>query len=861
MKKILNIIICGFLITSSFIISLVNVGLVKSGTTPQITDTQLLNYIWNKTKVISNVTYSAYQPGDIARGRSFASNGGTQADNILLTELRDNISLNLVHNEQLQHINGNPLDFYSDIINVTDYDLTINGNDPYPYPRTIPKNEMFCCQVTPMISKWNFSFNNVQIVPYDFTSDFPLGGTLNDYHFIVNNYQLLSNNNDLIVGNVSYLTTNDPLPSLENQTGRIFILDDIVSSQSKIDNLTNADAIIIIGSGTRGLQNVSVSQYQNPAISINISSANTVIELIQNYTTVIADNYGNNRNNLTFSYNIDTNSLSDCEYILLDRIPNHYELWDNHNPFLENITNQSHYDKPNIATYLGCINYKLSHFFSWTPFCKGIILYDSQDCHYMISIPRLLKPVFTVNNSVGGFLATHHETSTVSGYSNQTHLRENALNPVGGIGYNVMGNLTIEKSPGDAIAIVSNRYDGMWGQTPGDSGVGTAIVLGIAKYFKDESITPKYNLTFLFTTAEEYGLRGMKYFNDSHENYNIKYWFILDQLAFNQQDCALCLHTNCSADQNKATINRAIVQAIVNDTNYRTRTGYDNITTADCGRGSEQKITNYGNREDFCLVKDQDYRWDNWHRTGADFIKGDCLDNTDRNDVNVTTELFWRILEYYLVNPNCYFSSLSYEAVCPTGGSAMQGTIPSTLKATFTIKSSLPCDPIMVNASLYDDSTGLCVSYALLNYTVNRDGVERNVTLAMPAGVQEGDYYIILKVYNSTARINRDVGIEYTANDTAISPTFHLNRYHTLGDIRIGTENANAHNIIRGSKFTATEPALVHNITAYVYGISQYPPAEPTYQCMIYRISDGRLIGSTNQVACYGIGWLTFTFA
>lgn len=38
-----------------------------------------------------------------------------------------------------------------------------------------------------------------------------------------------------------------------------------------------------------------------------------------------------------------------------------------------------------------------------------------------------------------------------------------------------MGNLTIGKSPDDAVAIISNRYDGMWGQTPGDSGVGTAI--------------------------------------------------------------------------------------------------------------------------------------------------------------------------------------------------------------------------------------------------------------------------------------------------------------------------------------------------------------------------------------------------
>ena len=87
-----------------------------------------------------------------------------------------------------------------------------------------------------------------------------------------------------------------------------------------------------------------------------------------------------------------------------------------------------------------------------------------------------------------------------------------------------------------------------------------------------------------------------------------------------------------------------------------------------------------------------------------------------------------------------------------------------------------------------------------------------------------------------------------------------MNHYHTLGDIRIGTDTANAHNIILGSRFTCPHNALVHNITAYVYGIAQYPPAYPTYQCMIYRASDGHLIAYTNKVACYEPGWLTFTF-
>lgn len=256
MKKILSIILCGLLIISGFVLNIINVNLVKSDTTPQITDALPLDYIWNETKIISNVTYKAYPPGEIARGRAFASAGGTYASNILKNEL-NNFSLSDVHTEQLKHIYGHPLKFYSDIINVTDYDLTINGNDPWLFSsRTITKNEMSAFQLFPTR---NSSFSEAKIKPYDFTSDSILAGSLNDHHFIVNNYELLSNNDDLIVGNVSYLSANDEVPNSENQTGRIFIVDDILESQSKVENLSDSNAVIIIDSGTRGIENVSIS--------------------------------------------------------------------------------------------------------------------------------------------------------------------------------------------------------------------------------------------------------------------------------------------------------------------------------------------------------------------------------------------------------------------------------------------------------------------------------------------------------------------------------------------------------------------------------------------------------------------------
>jgi hypothetical protein len=262
-------------------------------------------------------------------------------------------------------------------------------------------------------------------------------------------------------------------------------------------------------------------------------------------------------------------------------------------------------------------------------------------------------------------------------------------------------------------------------------------------------------------------------------------------------------------------------------------------------------------RNTLCFEKDS--VWDGWHRTGGiDYENGDSLANIDPNDVQVTSEIYWNITKYFVVNPNCSFNSVTFEAVDSSFGS--DEPVPNSLKATFVVKSVLPSDRVLVTASLINAVSDMQVpnAYEELDLVIDNIGVQREISFSLPPNVNEGDYYMKLEVYNSTGRINRSLGLPFYADDTITSQTFRLSKYPTLGEIRIGNLQTNVHNYIRGSKYTPTKDILVHNITAYVYGTTG--ANTPIYQCMIYRWSDGQLMGATAQMQKTSTGWMTFTF-
>ncbi|MBE3093718.1 MAG: hypothetical protein IMZ52_01715 [Actinobacteria bacterium] len=336
-KKILCILVC-MLMISCAMTTIINTNNVKGEENPpELNASNPLNmtYIWDWTQRLADVTYSAYNDTEIPRGRSFGSKGGEYTKELLKNEL-DDFYLDDVHTEQLGYINGERK--YSDIINVTDFQLTISSSHTYSYENPVPKKEMFAIPTNNnhkyLTNYWTeyFEFDDVSIVPNDMTALWPFAGTYNDYHFNVPNYEYLSDHQAFFAGNVSYLVSDDPVPTPDDQCGNVYLLDDVSSSQDKLDNLTDAEAAIIVKSGERGIQYIDASNCAFSVVSVNGSSGDDVKELLDD-DMMFVDNAGNDGDNLTFTYNLDEGYWPDSPHVYIDRIPNHFELWANYNFF------------------------------------------------------------------------------------------------------------------------------------------------------------------------------------------------------------------------------------------------------------------------------------------------------------------------------------------------------------------------------------------------------------------------------------------------------------------------------------------------------------------------------------------------
>lgn len=562
--------------------------------------------------------------------------------------------------------------------------------------------------------------------------------------------------------------------------------------------------------------------------------------------------------NLTFTYNLGEGGFLSEDFVFIMRIPTHDQL-------CSSLWMPWWLARMKAAWVINIVRRALG-----LSECKGIILYDNYEHHFMLNAAywwdrtieedtgyAMALPTFTLNYTVGSFLYNNYCDSTLSGFCNQS-LFEETNNSVGVEAYNVIGNISIDNSPNNTIAILSTRVDGWWGQTPGDSGVGNAIILGIAKYFKDYNIKPKYNLTFLFTTGEEYGCRGAHYYNDSHKNDSIAFWLVLDQLAFDQADTVQEVGVS---DENKS----AIINATINQTQYKERTNYSINVTNGSINGTEQAVfSTRTNCNVVTISKDKNWDWDRWHRTGMNYTEGDSLTHTDQNDVNVTAELVWNITKYFLVDPDCWFSNVTFEVYdSPNDGD----TLNDSIRANFTMNTVLPLEYAMLEV-LYNVTSGSSSSemvYTTVNYTINSSGQTESIVFSIPDNSSQGNYSLILRLYNSTGCINNLANIgSNNYNDSINSSIYHL--YHPFGYINEGELYQDINNLIAGSVFIVNENAYADNITAYINKLFMSP--DP-YKCVLYRLNDSKLIGNTsenwtnrdNEDPPLSAGWAVFSFS
>ena len=401
------------------------------------------------------------------------------------------------------------------------------------------------------------------------------------------------------------------------------------------------------------------------------------------------------------------------------------------------------------------------------PNCKGVILFDSDDKTYNTCDLGAL-PVIAVNRSIGLEIFNNPNNYLVDFYVNQSW-NDSVLS------YNVIGQLN-GTNPDETI-IISCLYDSTWCQGTGDSAIGMAIVLGIAKYFVDNKITPKCNIRFIGFCGEEAGMRGAYFYEATHRNENITTIIDLNQLGFLPTDLSIKFNIASNNESLNSTLFR-----IANETEYTKRTNNVTKLMMDIREKTGGPVSNamafaeanlFGIKPYNTIFFAKYYKWNHHHRDGINHMEGDVLKYFYWKDTSITGELIFNITRYFSINPDCWFENdYSISIDSPDDEDSLNDSIDTT----FTIKTSLPQDLVMINASLYNE--GRVVANKLINYTVTSAGIEDTIRLTVPGYEEPGWYSCTLSLYNSTGRINEILHLkDNNINDTSPSPPMELYPY------------------------------------------------------------------------------------
>ena len=141
------------------------------------------------------------------------------------------------------------------------------------------------------------------------------------------------------------------------------------------------------------------------------------------------------------------------------------------------------------------------------PNCKGLIKFNHDNNTYdMQGCGGYALNTLYINGTTGTPINASKGNYTISFYIDQNWTQDVES-------YNVIGQ--INGTDQNKTVILSGLYDCWYNQGTVDGAIGTAIVMGIAKYMQDNEITPKYNLKFICFGGEEAGPRGAYYYDEN----------------------------------------------------------------------------------------------------------------------------------------------------------------------------------------------------------------------------------------------------------------------------------------------------------------------------------------------------------
>jgi PKD repeat protein len=737
-------------------------------------------YLWTQINDTANVIYDAYSGNDIRKGRFMGSKGGHYTAEKIIQYQMDLMGLDNVHNDTIGKIENADYDkiYYNRAIEVTGFNLTVNigGED-----KKIDKKEVFPTPTVTVLLAFGYdcdhNFTDARVKYQNFSKEPSLDSWFDSSHEVTE-FDTINFGYEGFIGQLKYINGDQQIPNTDDQEGIVYLIDQDSDSPEIVNNLTNASGIVLIDINKIIPLSFSNNPYQLKRIKE--SDGNTLKSICENNTDVIINTLLSD--NIKIYYELNSSCFPLYEYFLIDRIPDHYELKNYTSMYL---SEEPPYHLLNYTLAVGGWAAIMKLLVNIIPGikCKGFILYSKFDHHYMpvtytfwdgehgdifkskykgnpyAGIPL---PIYYINNSLGENINNTKDDNPptkISGDIQQKYFKGTEQKP-GLDADNVIGELNIDESPDDEYYIFSNRFDGMWGETPGDSGIGTAILLGIAKQMKEFqqnfSINPKYNITYLFTTGEEIGFRGAYYHRDNmtqEERDNIRLWYGFDQLGQKQGDLVLApeirdpkpKYLSIAEDLQK------VLLTIADFNNYNEDEYYSFEPSVETGvGGSEDYVWGEKTCTSIVFVKDNARAWDRWHTTGENYKNGDSLKYTDFDDVNVTFNMSWDFVKYLCYDPDTEFDSINHELWDSPDD---DNTIPDHLNVSYTISSIMPFDRVNVTAFLYQPGEEKQIVTRI--YQINSSSPKSDyINFSLEKNTVIGRYWLGVYLYNSTGEIN-----------------------------------------------------------------------------------------------------------
>jgi len=398
------------------------------------------------------------------------------------------------------------------------------------------------------------------------------------------------------------------------------------------------------------------------------------------------------------------------------------------------------------------------------PTLRGLIQFDyDNDSHNTAegSVWPNLTRIF-INGSIGELINESVDEYTVDFYIDQSYNTSVES-------YNVIGQIN-GTNPNKTV-IIGCLYDCVFNQGTVDSGIGMAMVLAIAKYFKhlheDYNITPKYNLKFVAYAGEESGLRGAFHYEATHyDTEDITYIIDLNQVGYSQSDVPSILNVvsnRVCLKYKLETINE------ITDYTGRAEDGTELETLwAPLGSVSDELVFSVArfsrgvlaplkyNYKTIMFLKD--LGWYRHHRDGMNHTEGDSMNYYNESDVKLTSELVWNITKFITVNPDCWFEE--EPTFTPIDNTNDNEDNYDEIKVSYTIKTMMPNDHVSVRMVLYPKFKLEHPCYPFLyrlraekEYVLTPDGISDFISITLPEHYPKGEYRAEVYLLNSTGEV------------------------------------------------------------------------------------------------------------